>query len=116
MIFTTEVDAHWLKKSDRFWYQYETTSGKNWYIVNALTKSKSQLFDKDKLAAEITKIVKDPFDGQHLDISNMKFLEDENTIQFKIKSTQDVIKKDWKEIKAKNKGNVKMFFVEKEIQ
>jgi dipeptidyl-peptidase 4 len=104
MIFSTEVDAHWLKKSDRFWYQYETTSGKNWYIVNPTSRSKTQLFDKDKLAAELSKIVKDPFDGQHLDISNLKFLEDENTIEFKIKSTQDVLKKDWAEIKAKNKS------------
>ena len=104
MIFSTEVDAHWLKKSDRFWYEYETTEGKNWYIVNPATKSKSSLFDRDKLAAEITRIVKDPFDGQHLNISNLKFLEDENTIQFKIKSTQEVVKKDWEEIKAKNKS------------
>ncbi|MFD2201398.1 S9 family peptidase [Shivajiella indica] len=104
LIFTTEVDAHWLKKSDRFWYEYETTEGKNWYIVNPATKHKTRLFDKDKLAAELTKIVKDPFDGQHLEISNLKFLEDENTIQFKIKSTQEVIKKDWEEIKSKNRN------------
>ncbi|WP_304517289.1 S9 family peptidase [Cecembia rubra] len=104
MLFSTSVDAHWLKKSDRFWYEYETTEGKNWYIVNPVTKTKSKLFDNDRLAAEITKIVKDPFDGQHLDISNLKFLEDENTIEFKVKSTQDVLKKDWKEIKAKNRS------------
>ena len=24
MIFSTSVDPHWLKKSDRFWYVYET--------------------------------------------------------------------------------------------
>lgn len=104
MIFSISVDAHWLKRSDRFWYEYETTEGKNWYIVNPATKSKTSLFDKDKLAAEITKVVKDPFDGQHLDITNLKFLEDENTIQFKVKSTQDVVKKDWAEIKAKNES------------
>jgi dipeptidyl-peptidase 4 len=104
LIFTTEVDVHWLKKSDRFWYEYETTDGKHWYIINPATKSKTRLFDNDKLAAEITKIVKDPFDGQHLDISNMKFLEDENTIQFKVKSTQEVLKKDWEEIKSKNRN------------
>ncbi|SMD44947.1 Dipeptidyl aminopeptidase/acylaminoacyl peptidase [Aquiflexum balticum DSM 16537] len=102
MIFSINVDAHWLKKTDRFWYEYETTEGKNWYIVNPVTKTKTSLFDKDKLAAEITKVVKDPFDGQHLDITNLKFLEDENTIQFKIKSSQDIVKKDWAEIKAKN--------------
>jgi dipeptidyl aminopeptidase/acylaminoacyl peptidase len=104
MIFTTEVDVHWLKKSDRFWYEFETTEGKSWFIVNPATKSKTRLFDNDKLAAEITKIVKDPFDGQHLDISNMKFLENENTIQFKVKSTEEVLKKDWEEIKAKNRN------------
>lgn len=104
MIFSTSVDAHWLKKSDRFWYEYETTEGKNWYIVNPTTKSKAKLFDNDKLAAEITKVVRDPFDGQHLDISNLKFLEDENTIEFKVKSTQEVLKKDWEEIKAKNRN------------
>jgi dipeptidyl-peptidase-4 len=29
LVFTTSVDPHWLKKSDRFWYVYETTEGKN---------------------------------------------------------------------------------------
>ncbi|MGY6741311.1 MAG: DPP IV N-terminal domain-containing protein [Cecembia sp.] len=104
MIFSTSVDAHWLKKSDRFWYEYETSEGKNWYIVNPATKTKTKLFDNDLLAAEITKVVRDPFDGQHLDISNLKFLEDENTIEFKVKSTQEVLKKDWEEIKAKNRN------------
>ena len=33
MIFSTTVDPHWLKKSNRFWYTYETTEGKKWYIV-----------------------------------------------------------------------------------
>ncbi|MCH7412269.1 S9 family peptidase [Belliella sp. R4-6] len=104
MVFTTDVDPHWLKKSDRFWYTYETSNGKNWYIVDPAAKTKREFFDKDKLAAELTKIVKDPFDGQHLNITSLKFLEDENTIQFKIKSTQDVLKKDWDEIKEKNKS------------
>jgi hypothetical protein len=25
MIFSTSVDPHWMKKSDRFWYEYETS-------------------------------------------------------------------------------------------
>src|SRR5690606_13490762 len=80
MIFSTSVDAHWMKKSDRFWYEYETSDGKNWYIVDPVRKTKSQLFDKDKLAAEITRAVKDPFDGQHLKLEDLKLMEDENTI------------------------------------
>ncbi|MFN3801875.1 DPP IV N-terminal domain-containing protein [Belliella pelovolcani] len=104
MVFTTRVDPHWLKKSDRFWYTYETSSGREWYIVDPVARTKRAFFDKDKLAAEITKIVRDPFDAQHLPITSLKFLEDENTIEFKIRSTQDVVKKDWAEIKEKNKN------------
>jgi len=104
MIFSTSVDPHWMKKSDRFWYEYETTQGKKWVLVDPVRRIKSPLFDADKLAAELTKAVKDPFDGQHLKLDNMKLLGDENTLQFTVKSTADVLKKDWAELKAKNKN------------
>ncbi len=104
MIFSTSVDAHWMKKSDRFWYEYETSDGKSWYVVDPVRKTKTPLFDKDKLAAEITKAVRDPFDGQHLKLDDLKLMEDENAIRFKVKSTADVLKADWAEIKEKNKN------------
>ncbi|MEN2281525.1 DPP IV N-terminal domain-containing protein [Algoriphagus sp. SE2] len=104
MVFSTSVSPHWLKKSDRFWYEYETSNGKNWYIVDPVRKTKSQMFDRDKLAMEITKIMKDPFDGKHLKLEDLKFLEDENSIRFKVKGTEEVLKKDWAEIKEKNKN------------
>ncbi|MFM2250608.1 MAG: hypothetical protein RLZZ358_1535 [Bacteroidota bacterium] len=104
MIFSTSVDPHWMKKSDRFWYEYETSQGKKWVLVDPVKRTKSPLFDADKLAAELTKAVKDPFDGQHLKLDNMKLLGDENTLQFTVKSTADVLKKDWAELKAKNKN------------
>ena len=94
MIFSTNVDAHWLKKSNRFWYMYETTEGKKWYIVDPVKGEKKELFDNDKLAAEITKIVKDPFEAKHLGLDSMKFVRDENTIYFEVKSTQEIEKKD----------------------
>ncbi|TDQ16453.1 dipeptidyl aminopeptidase/acylaminoacyl peptidase [Algoriphagus boseongensis] len=104
MIFSTSVIPHWMKKSDRFWYEYETSEGKNWYVVDPVRKTKTPLFDRDKLAAEITKAVKDPYDGQHLKLDDLKLMDDENTIRFKVKSTADVLKSDWEEIKAKNKS------------
>jgi len=105
MIFSTSVDAHWMKKSDRFWYEYETSQGKKWLLVDPVRRTKTPLFDSDKLAAELTRAVKDPFDGQHLKLDNMKLLADENTLQFKVKSTAEVVKKDWAELKAKNKNS-----------
>lgn len=94
MVFSTSADPHWLKKSDRFWYVFETPQGKNWYIADPSKGTKRVMFDNAKLAAEITKIVKDPFDAQHLLIDSMRFVKDENWIQFEVKSSQDVVKKD----------------------
>jgi dipeptidyl aminopeptidase/acylaminoacyl peptidase len=94
MLFSTAVDPHWMKGGVKFWYTYETTAGKKWYVVDPVKMSKVPMFDNDKLAASITRIVKDPFDGKHLSIDNLKFVKDENWIQFEVKSTQDVEKKD----------------------
>ncbi len=94
MVFSTSVDPHWLKLSDRFWYVYETTNGRKWYIVDPAKGEKKVLFDNAKLAAAITNIVRDPFDDQHLDIDSLRFIKDENWIQFDVLSTQEVEVKD----------------------
>ena len=94
MVFSTAVDPHWLKKSDRFWYAYETPNGKNWYIVDPARAEKKLLFDNEKLAAELTRIVKDPMDAQHLMIDSLRFVKDENWIQFEVLSTQEIEVKD----------------------
>ncbi|MFT5773198.1 MAG: dipeptidyl-peptidase-4, partial [Algoriphagus sp.] len=104
MIFSTSVNPHWLKKSDRFWYEYETSDGKNWILIDPVRNTKSQLFERDKLAMEISKITKDAYDGQHLKIEDVKFLEDDNAIRFKVEGTEKVLKSDWAEIKAKDKS------------
>lgn len=94
MIFSTNVDPHWLKNSNKFWYMYETTEGKKWFIVDPVKGEKKVLFDNADLAAKITRVVKDPFDAQNLGLDSMRFVRDENWIQFEVKSTQDEAKKD----------------------
>jgi dipeptidyl aminopeptidase/acylaminoacyl peptidase len=94
LIFSTNVDPHWLKKSDRFWYMYETSDGKKWWIVDPVKGEKKALFDNADLAAKITRIVLDPFDAQHLGLDSMRFIKDENWIQFEVKSSQEIEKKD----------------------
>jgi dipeptidyl-peptidase 4 len=106
MIFSLSIDPHWLKLSNKFWYTYETSKGKQWNIVDPVKGEKKVMFNRDKLAAELTKIIKDPFDGQHLPIDSLKFIKDENWIQFEVKSTIEinkdaVVKKDAKTEKIK---------------
>jgi len=94
MIFSTAVDPHWMKTGNKFWYTYETTSGKKWYIVDPVKLTKTPMFDNDKLAAAITRIVKDPFDGKHMSLDNLKFVKEEQWISFEVKSTAEETKKD----------------------
>ncbi len=94
MVFSLNVDPHWLKKSDRFWYMYETSEGKKWYIVDALKGEKKLLFDNAVMAAKLTRITDDAMDAQHLNIDSMRFIKDENWIHFEVKSSIDVEKKD----------------------
>ena len=94
MVFSTSVDPHWLKRSNRFWYSYQTSDGRKWYIVDPVKGEKKALFDNDKLAALLTGIIKDPIDGQHLELDSLQFTGDETTIRFQVKSSIDVIIKD----------------------
>jgi len=116
MVFSQSVNPHWLKLSNRFWYVYETSEIKNWYIVDPALHSRKKMFDNNKLAAAITLIVKDPFDAQHLPIENLKFTKDEKSIQFDLKSSIDQVKKDRKDKKAADSLEKKVFYFTYNLQ
>lgn len=88
MIFTQTVRANWFKNSDKFWYEWKDSDGTRYYIVDAAARSKKELFDMDRLAMELTEIIKDPFDAQHIPIMGLK-LKDDNTFTFSIRSSID---------------------------
>ena len=56
LVHSTSVRPHYLKNGDKFWYQYKTTEGSNYYIVDPNKKTKKKLFDNDKMAAWLTEI------------------------------------------------------------
>lgn len=86
MVFSTSVQPHWLKNSDRFWYEYKTSEGTFYHLVDPLKRSKRALFDNVKLAAEMSRLTKDPFDAQNLNLEKLKFAKFETVIQFEVKS------------------------------
>lgn len=86
MVFSTTVSPHWLKNSDRFWYEYETSQGKKWYLVDPVRGLKSELLDNDKIAAAMSRFTGDPFDAQHLEIQRFKFIKNETALQWEVTS------------------------------
>ena len=88
MVFSTRVTPRWFKEGDRFWYEWQSPKGTNYYIVDPVKGTKTEVFDLERLAMELTEIVKDPFDAQHIPITSLK-LKDDKVFTFDIRSTQD---------------------------
>jgi hypothetical protein len=95
MVFSTSVSPRWFKNTDKFWYTWQTNEGTFYYIADPATASKKLVFDNAKLAAQLTEIVKDPFDAQNIPIQNIRLVND-SKFTFEIKSTVDVEIKDEK--------------------
>ena len=89
MLFSTSVDPHWFKSGEKFWYEYKTGEGNRWYVVDPVARKQEPLFDHDKLAAQITEIVKDPYIASKLPIRNLDIDEDGETFTFEVTSSQD---------------------------
>ena len=94
MVHSTSVYPNWLKTGNLFWYQYKTTEGSKYYLVDADKRDRKELFDNDKMAAWLTEITKDPYDGKHLPRFNFKFADDGKSFQFRVKSEELVISKE----------------------
>ncbi len=88
LIYSTSVTPRWIKGSERFWYEWDTAEGKRYMLVDPVAGTKRVLFDNDRIAAELTRLTKDPWDGRHLPIRSIKFINP-TTLQFEVESSQD---------------------------
>lgn len=87
MVFSTSVTPNWFHNSDTFWYKWKDSDGMHYFMVNAADGRKKEIFNRAKLAMELTTIVKDPFDAQHIPFKKLKLSEDDKSFTFEIKST-----------------------------
>jgi dipeptidyl aminopeptidase/acylaminoacyl peptidase len=101
LVHSTTVSPHWLKRGNRFWYQYKTSEGSNYYLVDADKRTRTALFDNAKMAKWLTEITKDPYDGQHLPRFSFKFNKSETAIRFRVTSTEEVEVIDDKKVATK---------------
>ena len=40
MLFSTVVDPHWFQKGNNFWFEYKTSEGTFWYVVDPAARTK----------------------------------------------------------------------------
>jgi hypothetical protein len=88
LLHSTSVEPRWIEGSERFWYEFETSQGRSYMIVDPERGTRRAIFDNDVLAAELTRITRDPYDAQHLPIRSIRFI-DARTLEFEVESSQD---------------------------
>ena len=90
MVFSTSVRPVWFRNGDKFLYAWKTSDGTQYYIADPKAGKTEPVFDMDRLAMQITEIMRDPFDAKHLPISNISIdPESDGILKFDIKSTKE---------------------------
>lgn len=90
MVFSTSVRPVWFRNGDKFLYAWKTSDGTQYYIADPKAGKTEPVFDMDRLAMQITEIMRDPFDAKHLPISNISIdPENDGVLKFDIKSTRE---------------------------
>ena len=83
MVFSTQISPNWFRDSDKFWYSWRTPQGTHYYIVDPAKGTKTEVFDMDRLAMQITEVVRYPFEGKHIPIRDLE-LKDDKAFTFSI--------------------------------
>ena len=71
--------------TDKFWFEFHTTVGKDYYFVDPERRLKEPLFDKGKLASGIAQITRGVVDRNKLELSDIKFSENLASFSFSYK-------------------------------
>ena len=88
MLKSTSVSPKWFEESDKFWYSYTTTSGKNFYVVDPAKRTRTKLFDNLEFSAKLSDLNRRPVNHNDLDLDELELDKDNRTLTFQIDSIQ----------------------------
>jgi dipeptidyl-peptidase 4 len=91
LVFDVAVTPHWLESGERFWYSFENTKGRKFWLVDPVRKARTSVFDPVKLAAALTSATGLPYDSQHLPITVIRFIRHDSAIQFEVNVSRDAV-------------------------
>lgn len=83
MVFSTQITPNWFRDSDKFWYSWRTPQGTRYYIVDPAKGTRTEVFDMDRLAMQVTEFVRYPFEAKHIPIRDLR-LKDDKVFTFSI--------------------------------
>lgn len=84
LIGSMTVMPNFLKGSEKFWYSYKNADGLRYFFVDPKAKSQREMFDRDFIAAEVSKMTHKPINKSNFLLQGVDFKEDERTMKFRV--------------------------------
>lgn len=72
--------------TDNFWFDFQTTEGRNYYYVTPQKGKCELLFDADRMAMLLAELSREAVNGAKLSINDFKFSKDQYSLTFDYKS------------------------------
>ena len=77
-----DVSPRWMSGGHRFWYRNQTGDGAEFVLADPEERSRTLLFDHDRLAAAMSLAADTAFDGRKLPFQTFDFADGEGAIRF----------------------------------
>lgn len=81
-VYTSAVNPRWIGQSDSLCYNWKDHNGSNFFLVVPTTKVKKNLFDQEKLAAQLSTQSHRAHDPHNLPFQSLTFAKDRKTFSF----------------------------------
>jgi dipeptidyl aminopeptidase/acylaminoacyl peptidase len=82
LTYSTSVTPGWIGKSDSFWYSYRTSKGTSFWRVDPVKKSKTELFNREKIASQLAELSRKPAEATNLNLTRTSVNAEGNKFNF----------------------------------
>src|SRR5213082_2070222 len=83
-IYVAEVSAHWMDKTNRFWYHKDSPQGSEFIVVDADRNTVAPAFDHARLASALSQSTKREISASDLPFDTIEFAEDQKSVSFEL--------------------------------
>jgi len=86
VVSSADVEAHWIEKTNRFWYRRVSPKATEFILVDAEQNTSAPAFDHARLAAALSQAAKHDYAATGLPFSDIEFADSGKAIRFSIES------------------------------
>jgi dipeptidyl-peptidase 4 len=88
LVYVGDVDAHWIEKTNRFWYRRAGLQGSEFILVDAEENSSAPAFDQARLAQALSHETKREYSASALPFGDIEFVDAGKSIRFSVDRAQ----------------------------